>query len=296
METIPEWAVRKFEAGVHLEQSQTKARLRPYVEVKKIMNAKDATYNSLGGTRAKRKTDRNQKVEFSNIKHGTRIFPREAFYVALSVDKADIMATLSNIQGNYSKRVVQEMNRVFDRITVEAAIGKVKIGVEEEKQVSLTQDGGKIHDFTASEVDYDDLLEINQNYTDKEVGIDVGAKQILCVTGREEKAFMKDTKLTSGDFVRKKSVEDGEINMVAGNRLIKYGAKAGEPILKETDNYRRCVSMTENAVCVGIYQDMDLRIEKRTDLIDVFQIICTFYLGAIRTEGALVSEVRTKIN
>lgn len=290
-ETIDVALVTQFSDAVHVAAQQSKARMRPYVQIKQISGDVFA-YDGLGSVEAAELLGRHQPVIFSDIEHKRRKISRRRFTVTLPIDASDVRGALINPQSDYAMACARAMERVFDRIVVEALFADVYTGRNFETTVSFATDGGLTVTATGG-LTYEKLLEINQNFIDNEVGNEVPVTKIMGIAGDEHTALMKETELISGDFSRQYVVDGGEIQKASGLGLVKFAGAIARPILSVSGGVRSCFAMAQGAICVGMSKEMALSIEKRTDLVETTQVQIVFELGAVRTEGVLVQKVTT---
>lgn len=289
-QSIDKHLITQFSDMVHNEAQQMKARLRPYVEIKK-MDGDNFAYDGLGSVESQELTGRVNKVEFADIEHNRRKIAKRRFVVTLPIDGDDVEGMLLDPQSMYAKVIVAEMERRFDRVVIDAAFADIRTGREFENTVTFADDGGLTVDATAG-LTYEKLLEISENFIDNEVGTEMPEKFWLSITGAEHTALMKENELTSGDFTRQYAIENGEMVRAAGHHLIKYGAGVKNPLFPDVSSERNLIAASSRAFCVGIAKEIDLKIQERSDYVDVTQVQAIFTLGAVRTEGALVQKVR----
>jgi hypothetical protein len=290
-ETIDAALITQFSDMVHVAAQQNRARLRPYVQIKP-MSGDVFAYDGIGAIEASEIIGRHQPVVFSDIEHKRRKITRRRFQVTLPIDASDVRGMLLNPQGDYASACVRAMERVFDRVVVEAMFVSVYTGRDMGTEVSFATDGG--HTVTATGgMTYEDLLTINQNFIDHEVGNDVPETIVMGIAGDEHTALMKETELISGDFSRQYVVEKGKIMQAAGLQLIHFAGGVTSPILDVNSSVRDCFAMSTRAMCVGMSKEMGLKVEGRSDLIETTQVQIIFDLGAVRTEGYLLQKVQT---
>lgn len=283
--------VTQFSSTVHHLAQQTQSRLRPYVEMKKMVGDEWA-YDRLGETESILANGRNEKITFQNVEHTRRKIPRDRFYVALPIDRYDVEGMLQDPQSNYAKAIVNEINRRMDRVIVNACFADVATGRNFGTTVTFADDGGVTVNATGG-VTYEKLLEVNRNFTDNEVGNEMPVRKALCISGDEEEALMKEVELISGDYTRYYQVERGEIMAGAGFDFIKYGANVTNPILPVASTTRSCPVIAQGGICVGLNKDIELKVQERPDLLDTVQIVATIYIGAVRTEGTRIIKFNT---
>ena len=281
----------EFSALLHVEAQQIRARLRPHVRIKPMVGDVFA-YDGLGDVEASEISGRVQPVTFDDIEHLRRKISRRRFAVTLPIDEMDKLGVLIEPQSEYAAACIKAMERVFDRVGFEAVFANVDTGRDFETEVTYANDGGFTVTATGG-LTYDDLLAMQQNYIDADVGNDVAENMIFCITGDEHTALMKETELISGDFSRNFVVDKGSMTQAAGFELIKFAANARQPVVSVSGGVRACLAMTTRGLCYGLSKEMTIKIQERPDLHDVVQVKISGILGAVRTEGVLIQKVNT---
>ncbi|MCP4990975.1 MAG: hypothetical protein GY928_34490 [Colwellia sp.] len=275
------------------ESQQIQARLRPFVQVKPMIGDVFA-YDGLGDVEAREVAGRVQTTVFDDIDHLRRKISRRRFVVTLPIDRMDALGVLIQPQSEYAQACIKAMERVFDRVGVEALFADVATGRDFETTVTFASDGGKTVDCTSTGITYAKLLEIHENWIDTDVGTEIQEHMVLSVTGEEHTDLMNETELTSGDYSRQYVVDRGTVQMATGIQVIKFAADAREPILPvSAGSVRSCFAITTRALCYGLSQDMEISIKDRPDLVNVNQVQITGILGAVRTEGVHAQKVTT---
>lgn len=290
-QSVDQALVTQFSDMVHTEAQQMKSRFKPYVKYKK-MTGDEWAYDGLGSVESREAAGRNEKIVFSDIEHNRRKIPRQRFYVALPIDGYDKLGMLLNPNEEYAKAVVYAMMRRLDRVVAAAAFADVETGRNFGTTVNFATDGGLTVNATAG-LTYEKILELNKNFVDNEVGNDMPMKQCIAMTGEEEEALMKEAELISGDYTRQFAVEQGQLQRAAGNDIIKFGGGVNNPILDVTGGTRSNIAIAEGGICVGVSKELELKIQERPDMVDTWQVVAYYYLGAVRTEGKLVQKLTT---
>jgi len=283
--------VIEFSAQVHEAAQQGKARLRPYVMIKP-MSGDIFAYDGLGQVEAAEITTRHTPIVFSDISHNRRKISRRRYALTLPIDASDVRGMLLSPQSGYAMACAKAMERVFDRVVVEALFASVYTGRDFGTTVTYAADGVQTVTATTG-LNYEKLLEINQNFIDKEVGNDVPVAKIMGITGDEHTALMKENELVNGDYSRQYVVDAGEIVKANGITLVKFAGGVTTPILEVSGGVRNCFCMAQNGMCVGMSKEMAISIKDRPDLYETTQVEIVFELGAVRTEGVLVQLVTT---
>lgn len=291
VQTIDKALIIEFSAMLHHESQQIQARLRPYVKVRP-MSGDVFAYDGLGDVEAREVQGRTQPTVFDDIDHLRRKISRRRFVVTLPIDDSDVRGVLMNPDGEYARACIQAMERVFDRVGVDAAFASVETGRDFETSVTFANDGGFTVTATGG-ITYDDLLTIHQNWIDADVGNDLNESLVFCIAGDEHTALMKETELISGDYSRSFVVDKGTIQQAAGLSIVKFAANARQPVLPVASSVRACLAMTDRALCYGLSKEMEITFKDRPDYVNVKQVQITGILGAVRTEGVLVQKVNT---
>ncbi len=290
-QAIDKALIIQFSDMLQVKSQQIRARLRPFVRIKPMIGDLFA-FDGLGDVEAQEVVGRIQPTVFNEIDHLRRKIRRRRFAVTLPIDAIDVAAVLINPEGEYAGACIRAMERVFDRVGVEALFADVQTGRDFETTVTFAADNGFTVDATGG-LTYEKLLEIGQNWIDADVGNDVPEVKVIGLSGDEHTALMKETELISGDFSRQFVIDKGEITMAAGNILIKFAANARSPILNVSGGVRDNFAITTRGLCYGISQDMEITIKDRPDFVDVKQVQILGTLGAVRTEGVLVQKLQT---
>lgn len=290
-ETVDKHLITQFADLVHNKAQQMKARLRPYVQIKK-MSGDEWAYDTLGDVEAQEVSGRIQKVDFQEIDHNRRQLRKRRFVVTLPIDARDAEGMLLDPQSMYADAVVKAMERRFDRVVIEAMFASVNTGRRFDTAVTYASEGYTALSATSG-LTYEKLVELKKDFIDNEVGNDVPEDFVLGISGDEHEDLMLETELTSGDFSRNFVVDQGEIIKAAGFKLVRYGASVASPMLSESGGNRTCFAMSTRAMCVGMPKEFSITIKDRPDYIDVKQVQIVGEIGAVRTEGKLIRQVTT---
>lgn len=289
--TIDQAMITQFSSMLHVKSQQIRSRLRPFVSIRPMIGDVFA-YDGLGSVEAREVQGRIVQTQFDDIEHNRRKIRRRRFVVTLPIDASDVRGMLIDPQGPYAEACIRAMERVFDRVGIEAAFADVQTGRNFETTVSFATDGGLTVTATGG-LTYEKLLEIRKNWRNNDVGTDIPEKFLFLITGDEEDQLMKETELTSGDFSRAFVVDQGEITKALGMNLIVYGADVPSPLLSVSSTTRSNIAMTGRALAYGLSKAMDVTVKDRPDYIELKQVQVIGELGAVRTEGVLIQKVTT---
>ncbi len=283
--------VTQFSDRVHIEAQQGKSRTRPLVEFLP-MSGDEMAYDGLGSIEATEIIGRVQPKVFTEIEHLRRKISRRRFSVNLPIDEMDVKGMLQNPSSRYPKAVAKAMERQLDHVVIECLDADVYTGRNFGTTVTAATDGVITVDATAG-LTYAKLLEIKQNFLNKEVGTEVGVTKTLLISGDEHTALMNTSQLTSGDYSRQYVVDKGEIIKAVGLDIVVFGASVNNPMLAVSGGVRSNFCVTSDAVAVGMSKNMEISIDKRVDYEGVTQVSIVGIFGAVRKEGVQVQKVNT---
>ncbi len=290
-QTIDKALIIQFSDMLQVKAQQIRARLRPFVRITP-MTGDVFAHDGLGDVEAIEVSGRIQPTVFNDIDHLRRKIRRRRFVVTLPIDDSDVRGVLINPEGEYARACILAMERVFDRVGVEALFADVLTGRDFETTVTFATDGGFTVDATAG-LTYEKLLEINQNWIDADVGNDVPEVKVMGISGDEHTSLMKETELISGDFSRQFVIDKGEMVVANGINIIKFAANARSPILNVSSGTRDNFAITSRGLRYGLSKDMEISIKDRPDFVDTKQVQIVGILGSVRTEGVLVQKVQS---
>lgn len=318
-----------FLASIHNRAQQIKARLKPFIQIIPV-SGKQVAYDGLGTVEAQEIVGRFPEVNFSDIEHTRRKIPRRRFAVAIPIDKKDINDIMMDPTNMYAVAIVRAMERVFDRLGIEAAFADIQSGEDFSDTVTAATDGVVSVDATTGLV-YDHLLELSTNFINNDVGTDMPEKFFLAVTGDEHQALLSDYRvvqydaagktrnnvgggtlsfnaaagsenvvaspLTSSEFTNRTGlIDDGRLVKAAGFDIIPFAANAPNPVIETlggSDDYRRCVAASTRGIVSGMFDSLEIETQDRNDLIQTKQVVAVVMMGMLRTEGVLIQELRT---
>lgn len=288
--------VTQFSGDVHVKAQQMKSRLRDKVEMK-MVQGEDFAYDDLGSLEAIEITSRHQDTVGQDITHGRRQIRMREFRCTIYLDKKDKLETLIDPQRNYAQAVARALYRKFDAVAADAAFATVYTGKSFGTSVSAATDGVITVDGTGGLV-YEDLLELEENFIDGDVGTDMEEDFYLCHTGEENTALKGETELMSGDFSRQYALDNknGRLTMANGFELVRFAANAPNPVLSVASSVRDCICASKRGICVGISEDLMIEVDKRPDKNNLTQVQASMFLGSVRTEGALVQKLQTTVS
>lgn len=294
METVDRALVTEFSDMMHVKAQQIQARLRKYVQIRP-MSGDVMAYDGLGDVEAREVLGRTQLTVFDSIEHLRRKLVRRRFVVTLPIDSSDVRGMLLNPDGAYAEACMKAMERIFDRVVIQAMFAAVLTGREFSTSLTYADDSGYTAIDGTGGLAYEDLLALDQVFIDNEVGNDLPVTKVLGISGKEHTALMQEQELISGDYSRNFVVDKGEIQRAAGFEIVKYGGSINNPMLPVAGGERTCFAMTTAAMLVGISKEFSITVKDRPDYVETKQVQIIGQIGAVRKEGKQIQKLRTTV-
>ena len=283
----------QFSDMVHVRAQQMKSRLRQHFAIRK-MTGDVWAYDGIGIVDATEQNERIAPVEFNSVEWNRRKISRRRFVITLPLDSSDVRAMLTNPQNDYSGVCIRAIERVFDRVGIQAAFASVYTGRDFSDTVTAATDGVVTVDATAG-LTYEKMVEQRRRFVNAEVGNDMPETFLLLCTGDEEAALMQETALINSLYTRQSVVDKGELKYAVGFELVKYGGSILYPMLAVASGVRANVACSTRALVYGMSLDLQLKIQERSDLVETTQVQAIIQLGAVRTEGVLMQQLNTTV-
>lgn len=290
-ETIDALLITQFSDMMHVKAQQLRARLRPYVKIKKMVGDVFA-YDGLGTVEARELSSRFSATQFDEIEHFRRKITKRRFSVTLPVDKNDLEGMLTDPQGQYAEEAVHAMERIFDKVCYDAMFADVYTGRDFGTTVSFANDGGLTVTATGG-LTLAKILEIKKNFMDNEVGNDVPVNIVLGISGDEHTTLIQIDQFINTRYTSEMALQDGIITKVCGMDLVAFGDSSTRPLLSVSGGVRNCFALATGGLCVGMAREWEISIKDRPDYVDTKQIQITGVLGAVRTDGDLIQKLTT---
>ena len=285
--------ITQFSDMVHVRAQQMKSRLRQHFAIRK-MTGDVWAYDGIGIVEATEQNERISETKFNSVEWNRRKISRRRFTITLPIDSSDVRAMLTNPQNDYSGVCIRAIERVFDRVGIQAMFASVSTGRDFSTTTTAATDGVITVDATAG-LTYEKMVEVRRRFVNNEVGNDMPESFLFLCTGDEEAALMQETALINSLYTRQSVVDKGELTHAVGFELVKYGGSVLYPMISVSSGVRANIACSTRALVYGMSLDLNLKIQERPDLIETTQVQAIIQLGAVRTEGALAQQVSATV-
>lgn len=281
---------QKFASNVELLLQQKMSRFRGAFRVESYRGSKQAqVVQQLGATAAVKRTTRHADTPILNTPHDARwIFPEDYEWGDL-IDQADKIKTLADFDSPYAQNAVAALNRGMD----DEAIG------------AFFSDTTKTGETGGTTTDWTTFVAANAGHkiASGSVGLTVGkliaakkalmaaevdldGDQIFCAINAELHAdLLTETQVVSLDYNTKPVLVDGKLTSFMGINFIH-----SERLLTASSEYR-CPIWAKSGMALGLWQDINTRVQERADKSFSTQVYAAMSVGATRVEEKKVVEV-----
>jgi hypothetical protein len=282
--------VTQFTDQLNLESQQLKSFFRGKI-LEAPVKGKIFEHQNLSGVDMDDIEARFEAISFGDPQHQRRGALIQSFYKALPIDNDDQLKAMVDLNSGYAKALVAGAARQIDTYIAQAAIGSILTGEQFTTSTSASSDG--VATVTAgSGLTYDKVLEAVSQLQSTGAGLD-GQPIYMAITDVQAQTLKSDDNVISLDYGRSDAARTGSLPMIGGAQMIVFPSSptTGSSIINKSSSTRECFAFTADALKLGVLSDMEVRYERRPDLVDTHQMVITGRYAALRTEGAKVVKV-----
>lgn len=284
--------ITQFSNLLHVEAQQMKTRLMGLCQVIP-MSGDEFAYDGTGQIEARTVNERNPKIDPTNPEFTRRRMTRDRIVVELIVDNRDVRGMFENPNSKLVRDCMFGIMRKADKIGIDAMFAAVATGRRFATSLTFAQDGGQTVDATAG-LTYAKLLEVSDNFKEREVGLDMPEDIIIGCTEQEEASMLNLTQLTSGDFVRDYAVEQGKMARALGMKIVLFGSGVANPQLPVATAVRDCFAMSTQGLIYGMSKQFSVDvIENYPGYVESTYIKVLGEIGAVRADGDRLQKLQT---
>lgn len=284
--------ITQFSNLLHTKAQQMQTRLMGRCQVIPI-TGENFAYDGVGMLEAKTNNARNPLIDPQNPDYDRRKLTTDRVLVELIVDNRDVRRMFEDPSSKLVNECMYAIMRKADKIGITALHASVYTGKDFSTTVTFASDGGQTVDATAG-LTFAKLLEIKDNFKEKEVGLDMPEDILFGCTEQEESKMLNLTQLTSRDFTAEYVVDKGKVARVMGMDVILFGSGVDNPQLAVSDGVRDNFAMSTKGLVYGMSKEFNVTvIENHPNYIESTYIRVMGDLGAVRTDGTRVQKVQT---
>lgn len=275
--------VQQYKANVYHLTQQKGSKLRRAVRVESV-NGKNAYYEQIGATSARKRTSRHSDTPRMDTPHSRRRVALEDYDWSDLIDNEDQIRMLIDPTSQYAEAAAMAMGRSMDDAIIEAATGTAYTGVEGGTSTSF--DTNMIVDVqtvwpgvsaadtglnVAKLIKASELLHSND--------VDPDEEKFLVPNARQISSLLKDEKLSSNDYNILRPLVDGKVTSYMGFTIIPCNR-----IGTDSNSDDKVLFWAKGGLLLGVGQDIMTKVSERNDKNHAMQVFASMSIGATRME------------
>lgn len=254
--TIDQSFVTQWSDEAHIAFQATKSHLRDAIRVHTGVVGDTYRFHKLGAVNATSNSARGATIQPQNPSHSYATATLTDAILPIHLANFDQLRTNLNLKKDYTDTVLAGMNRELDSRIISA------MSASTNTVTTGSMDAAKIAALHKA------LNKKAVPKTDRYLVISAGALEDM----------QNDSKLASNDFLNRDLISTGIVKGVSGFTVIIPDDESILPV--DTTGKHTCFAFHKSCVGLAIGQDLKLEIEKRTDLVQTWQLLGSLFCGA----------------
>ena len=282
--------VEQYKANVEHLTQQKGSKLRRAVRTESV-NGKNAYFEQLGSTSARKRTSRHADTPRMDTPHSRRRVSLEDYDWADLVDGEDQVRMLIDPCSMYAEAAAMAMGRAMDDAIVAAADGTAYTGVDGSTSTSYSSSMTVTVQIRAPGVSAANfgmnvakILEAGSLLGQAEV--DPDEEKYMVLNARQIKSLLNDTRISSHDYNAIKPLVNGQVSQFGGFNIIPCNR-----IGLDSNSYDKVLYWAKGGLLLGIGNDIVTKIGERPDKNYACQAFAKMTIGATRMEEVRVGYI-----
>ena len=286
-QNVPTHYVQQYRGTLDLLLQQKQSIMRGLVTEAPYKGKAAAPVDQVGSLTARRVTTRYPVIGHMDVPTDRRwVYPLDS-EVPILIDHFDTLRLMSDPKNAYTMAVHAAANREIDDIIIPAFFADAKTG----------QEGGTTTSFpAANQISVDlggtasglNVKKIKRGKRRLRENLVDPSEPIYCAVSAEQmENLMDEVQATSGDFVRGRPMEEGEIKYFYGTNFV-----ITERLKTDASGYRRVPMWVKSGMHLGVWENIVTDMSQRKDLSGLpWQVYTYFTFGATRLEENKTIEI-----
>lgn len=289
----------EFSDRVELLRQESGGKLRPYVNTETFTGSKIASpVNQVGAVSGNTPTGRFSpmtRVDANTQRRWVEPSDRE---LPQLLDKFDMLRYTQDFKGPYAMNAAMDIGRWEDDLIIAAALGDAKIGElgGSTEAFDTTNFRVAVTEGAASDVGLTiaKMIKATEIFMAANVDIDSEAPTLV-ISPKQHSDLLKQVEVVNKDYSDKPRLESGRVKSFLGFNIVVKTQKAdlsanALPLINT--NERRCFAFVRSGITLGMWKDIETRVDERKDLSGIpWQIYTCATEGATRLEQGRVVEI-----
>ncbi len=274
--------VEQYSSNVQILMQQKESRLAPCVRLETGIVGKNAFFDQLNATAARKRTQRHGDTPLISTPHLRRRITLADFDWADLVDNMDLKKILTDPTSNYVLNAKNAFNRSKDDEIIAAALATAYGGVDGSTSYTFpTSTHQIVHGSTGLTVaklrSAKKVLDANE--------VDEEDRFIACTSNQIDN-LLGTTEVTSADYNSVKALVEGKVDTFVG-----FNFKRLERLSKSSTT-RSCLAWQKNSLMLGVGLDVIVDVGPRRDKNMAIQVYVGMSIGATRMDEKGVVEIQ----
>lgn len=276
--------VQQYSTNVGLLLQQRGSKLRDSVSVGSYTGKAAKAVEQIGAVTAQARTSRHADTPLISTPHDARwVFPTDYEWADL-IDDQDRLRMLIDPTSPYAINGAYALGRAMDSLIISAALGTAKTGENGTTNTAFDTANQQIAAGAAG-LTIAKLREAKKILMENEVDVEMDPLYIA-VTAAQMDDLLGTTEVTSSDYNTVKALVQGQVDSFMGFKFIHT-----ELLGVDGSSARRVIAWAKSGLHVGMWNDINSRIDQRADKSYATQVYVKGTFGATRTEEGKVVEI-----
>ncbi len=276
--------VQQYTTNVGLLLQQRGSKLRDYVTVGSYTGKAAKAVEQIGAVTAQPRVSRHADTPLISTPHDARwVFPTDYEWADL-VDDQDKLRMLIDPTSPYAINGAYALGRAMDGLIISAALGTAKTGENGTTNTAFATATQQVAVGTSG-LTVAKLRSAREILLSNDVDVEVDPL-FIAVTAKQLDDLLGTTEVTSSDYNTVKALVQGQIDTFLGFKFIHT-----ELLGVNGSNNRRVIAWAKSGLHLGMWNDVNTRIDQRSDKSYATQVYVKGTFGATRTEEKKVVEI-----
>jgi hypothetical protein len=276
--------VQQYTTNVGLLLQQRGSKLRDYVTVGSYTGKAAKAVEQIGAVTAQARVSRHSDTPLISTPHDARwVFPTDYEWADL-VDDQDKLRMLIDPTSPYAINGAYALGRAMDSLIISAALGTSKTGENGTTNTSFDTSNQQVAVGTSG-LTVAKLRSAREILLSNDVDVEVDPL-FIAVTAKQLDDLLGTTEVTSSDYNTVKALVQGQIDTFLGFKFIHT-----ELLGVDGSSNRRVIAWAKSGLHLGMWNDVNSRIDQRADKSYATQVYVKGTFGATRTEEKKVVEI-----
>lgn len=276
--------VQQYSTNVGLLLQQRGSKLRDSVSTGSYTGKAAKAVEQIGAVTAQARTTRHADTPLISTPHDARwVFPTDYEWADL-IDDQDRLRMLIDPTSPYAINGAYALGRAMDSLIISAALGTSKTGENGTTNTAFDTANQQIAAGAAG-LTIAKLREAKKILMENDVDVEMDPLYIA-LTAAQMDDLLGTTEVTSSDYNTVKALVQGQVDSFMGFKFIHT-----ELLGVDGSSNRRVIAWAKSGLHLGMWNDINSRIDQRADKSYATQVYVKGTFGATRTEEGKVVEI-----